>query len=266
MSKKVLAAILMVGLVPLVCAQSRFDGTWKYDLSTIQWIGHGEGHGEMLLHDGLYDCQRCDPPMKVKADGTDQKLNGNVTRDGMSVDAVNAKVADDRNLEVTYKKDGKIVRVEKRAVAADGATSTLTWTNYGKPDDTPRTGTLTFKRVAQGPAGTHLVNGQWRAVKLEGEAPIQSYRVTGNKVEMRTPKGDWYVAILDGPKARYQGDSQVDSVSVKMLNENTLQEQMTKKDKVVFVNTLTLAADGQSVEIATKSTEGPDVKIVARKQ
>lgn len=39
-----------------------------------------------------------------------------------------------------------------------------------------------------------------------------------------------------------------------------------EKDKIVFVNTLILSADGRAMEIATDSASGHDVKIVARKQ
>jgi len=105
MKKELWVGVLLFSAVSLALAQSPFNGTWKYDLSTIQWIGHGEARGEILLHDGLYDCQLCDPLLKVKADGADWKITGNAERDGVTVDAVNVKAVDDRNLEVTYKKD-----------------------------------------------------------------------------------------------------------------------------------------------------------------
>lgn len=265
MRKVVLLALLVCCPVLGAVAQSPFDGTWKYDTKTIQWLPtqsmpQGSARSQVLLHDGYFDYQRSKPPIKVKADGTDHAVAGFTDRD-----AANVNVPDDHNLEVTYKKDGKVVLVDKWAVSNDGNTFTLSTTDDRGTET--KHGKMTFQRTGPGPAGTHLVNGGWRAIALETDhPPVQSYTITGDQVTMSFPDGTSYTAKLDGSKAPYQGDSQVDTVSVRLFGR-TLEERLTKNGEVVIINTMTVSDDGQSMNITNdQGTRGPLVKIVARKQ
>src|SRR5215831_12701258 len=99
---------------PLAMAQSAFDGTWKFDLSTAKFPQKPD---EYLLKDGIYHCKTCAPPVEVKADGQDQKVSGHPYYDTMSI-----KVVDDRTIEETDKKNGKPVTTAKTWVSADGNT------------------------------------------------------------------------------------------------------------------------------------------------
>ncbi len=265
MKRAAFVAILIWCLAPLASAQSPFDGTWKYDLSTMEWIAQGKTHGEILLHDGFYDCQRCTPPFKVKADRTDQTISGTILGK-TKYDTVNVNVPDDHNLEIKYKRNGVVVYVEQRSVAADGNTSTMSWTYYNQPADGPEPGTLTFTRVSAGPPGTHLINGEWRAVQVQTDAPVQTYLVKGNEVTRISRGAVEYTAKLDGSDAPFSGDSQVDSVSVHLVDARRLEERMSYNGKTVLVNTLTVSQDGKSMEIVNVPTNGPITKIVARKQ
>ncbi len=74
-------------------AQSPFDGTWKVDMSSAQWSTKPNVY---LLQNGMYDCKTCVPPIKVKADGTDQKVTDPYS------DALSVKVIDDHNIENTF--------------------------------------------------------------------------------------------------------------------------------------------------------------------
>lgn len=242
-------------------AVSVFDGTWKYDLDTIQWIARGTTPGALLLHNGFYDCRTCVPPIKVKADGTDQKITGDPKHE-----TANVRVIDDHSIEVIYKRDGKVVHTTKRSVSPDGNTSTETWTDYDQPEGNSRTGTITAKRIANGPPGTHLLNGQWHAVKLNTTPPVQTYKVSGNQVTMTSQSGASYVATLDGPGVLYKGDPPADKISVRKLGDRKLQERITANGKVVVVNTLTVLPDGKTMEIMNEPTTGPTVKILARRQ
>ena len=102
MKKLFFAALLTLFLLPvLTMAQSAFDGTWKFDMSKVQFPKKPDSY---LLQNGMYDCKNppCAPPYSIKADGTDQKVTGDPYVDTMSV-----KVIDDHNVETTGKKDGK---------------------------------------------------------------------------------------------------------------------------------------------------------------
>src|ERR1035437_6961024 len=146
------AGLLALLLVPVVAmAQSPFDGTWKDDMSSIQWPAKPD---VFLLENGMFECETCVPPIKVKADGTDQKVAGYPYFDTLSV-----KVIDDHNVEDTDKKDGKVVETLKRSVSSDGNTLTVNWTYSGNPSGGTQAGTDTATRVAKAPAGGNPISG-----------------------------------------------------------------------------------------------------------
>ena len=61
-----------------------------------------------LLQNGIYQSKTCVPIINVKADGQDQSVTGS------SYDAaVSLEVVDDRSIEETEKKNGKVVAVSK---------------------------------------------------------------------------------------------------------------------------------------------------------
>ena len=100
--------LLVLLVVPMAAmAQSPFDGTWKWDPSSVQWP---EKPDVFLLQNGMFECKTCVPPVNVKADGTDQQVTGDPYRD-----TVNVKAIDDHNVEETSKKDGKVVVLAGRS-------------------------------------------------------------------------------------------------------------------------------------------------------
>ncbi len=93
-------AFLVGLLMPATArAQSPFDGTWKVDLKTAKFP---EKPDVYLLQDGMYHCKTCVPSVDVKADGQDHEVSGHPYYDMVSI-----KVADDRTIEETDKKNGK---------------------------------------------------------------------------------------------------------------------------------------------------------------
>src|SRR5260370_40844806 len=102
-------------------AESAFDGTWKFELSTAQFPQKPDVY---LLQDGMYSCKTCVPPIEVKADGQDQKVSGYPYFDTISV-----KILDDHTIEQTNKKDGKVNGTSKTTVSPDGDTLTFVFTD-----------------------------------------------------------------------------------------------------------------------------------------
>jgi len=235
------ACLLSVSV--LVMAQNPFDGTWKTNMSSIQWP---EKPDVYLLQNGMYECTSCVPAIKIKADGTDQKVAGDPYSDTLS-----AKVIDDHTIETTAKKDGKVVGTGKQSVSSDGDTLTINWTYSGNPSGGPQSGVSTAKRVAKGPAGAHLISGSWRTDKgdMSAESLTWSFKVNGDELTMTTRTGQSYTAKLDGKEATYKGDPGITSVSVKMLGKNTLEETDKREGKIVGVSKSTVSADGKTLKI-----------------
>jgi hypothetical protein len=194
----------------------------------------------------MYDCKTCAPPVSVKADGMDQRVTGHPYYNTLSV-----KVIDDRNVELTMKRDGNVVLTVKASVAADGNTLTQNWTDSGQPSGGPQSGTDTSKRVDKGPAGANMVSGSWRAEKSEASAAVLTwtYKVNGNEITMTNPTGQSYTAKLDGTEAPFKGDPGTTTVSVKMHGKDTLEETDYRDGKVIGIGKMTVAADGKTAKL-----------------
>jgi len=262
MRKLFFAGLSVLLMMPvLAMAQSPFDGTWKVDMSSAQFPTKPDVY---LLQNGMYECKTCVPSINIKADGTDQKVSGDPYQDTMSV-----KVIDDRNVETTSKKDGKIVGTSKNSVSSDGDTLTVNWTYSGNPTGGTQTGSFAAKRVAKGPTGANLISGSWRPEKAEASAAAitWTFKVNGNEVTMTNPTGQSYTAKLDGTEAPYKGDPGTTSVSVKMLGKDTLQETDKRDGKVIAIYANTVSADGRSMKItAEDKLLGRTTKFDAQKQ
>jgi len=263
MKKRLCFALLLPILTPaLAIAQSGFDGTWKIDLKTAQFPKKPD---EFLLQDGMYHCKTCVPPVDVKADGQDQKVIGDPYADTLSV-----RVVDNNTIEQTGKKNGKVVGTGTATVSADGNTLTTEFTYLGSPTGQPINGKFEETRVAKGPAGAHAISGSWRPAKMESMSEnglLFTYKVQGDTLMYSTPPGQSYSAKLDGTDAPYNGDPGTTSVSVKLVDKNTLEETDKRDGKVISVQRITLSADGKKLTIAVEDKlQGTTSQFVAIKQ
>jgi len=246
----------------MAMAQSPFDGTWRVDLKTAKFP---EKPDVYLLQDGMYHCKTCAPPVDVKADGQDQKVSGHPYYDTKSV-----KVMDDRTIEETDKKNGKMVAISKTWVSADGNTLMFEFTDSSATSGDPVTGKGEETRVAKGPAGSHAISGSWRMSKIDAlsdNAMTITYKVSGDILSMNSPTGQSYAAKVDGTDAPYKGDPGTTSVSVKRLDKNTMEETDKRDGKVISVARMTVSADGKTMTIAVEDKlHGTTSQFTAAKQ
>ena len=148
----------MLALAAVSSAQSPFDGTWKVDLNSTRLP---EIPNVIVLQNGTFVCSSCNPDVNIKADGTDQSLQGNNAFDTMAI-----RILNDTSFERTNKKNEKIVSVAKNIVSKDGRTRTVDFTQYPAASKEPVIGRNMFIRVAAGPAGSHALSGSWRTQKV----------------------------------------------------------------------------------------------------
>ena len=245
--KKLLLASLGVLLMTMpAAAQSVFSGTWKIDMNKV---GFPKKPDVFLLQNGMYECKTCTPPYKVKADGTDQPVSGHPYFDSVAIRVVN-----ERQIEETDKKNGKVVATSTSIVSADGKSVSFTFKDSSNTNGGPPvTGKGESALVAAGPAGSHAVSGSWRTIKLESlsdNATVWSYKVVADEITMTSPTGQSYTAKMNGPDAPMKGDPGVTSVSVKTLGKNTLEETDKRGDKVIGVLRMTVADDGKTAKVS----------------
>ena len=250
-------------LAPLMAlAQSPFEGTWKINVSTAQMPKKPDVY---LLQDGMYQCQTCVPPLAFKADGMDHKVTGYPYFDTMSV-----KVVDDRTIEQTNKKNGKVVGTAKMTVSADGNTATFVFSDSSATTGAPVTGKGEDVRVAKGPAGSHAISGSWRTSKMESVSDnglLFTYKVEGSVLKMTTPTGQSYEAKLDGTEALYKGDPGTTSVTIKSVSKNIMEETDKRNGKVTAISRSTVSANGKTMSIAiTDKLHGTTMQLTADRQ
>jgi len=243
MNKLLLSAVLLALSVPAI-AQNVFDGTWKFHLDDAQFPKKPD---IFLLQNGSYECKTCAPPIKVKADGQDQPVQGHPYFDSMSI-----KVIDDRTIEEVDKKGGKTVATSKTVVSPDGKTANFEFTDSSNTNADPVTGKGTATQVAKGPAGSHAVSGSWVTSKMENLSDnglTVTFKVEGDSLSMNNLTGQSYTAKLDGTEAPYKGDPGVTSVSVKSIGKNTMEETDKRDGKVISVARWTVGPDGKTMTV-----------------
>jgi hypothetical protein len=247
MKKFILVSVLGVVSIPgIVRAQSAFDGTWKVDLSSATAADKPD---VFILQDGMYECKTCNPPFKVKANGTDQAISGSPY-----IDTVAIKVLNDHAIEETDKKNGTVVTTSTATVSPDGKTVMYSFTDSSNTNGGPPVeGKGTATMVARGPTGSHPISGSWRMSKMESlsdNGAVWSYKVSGNEITMSTPTGQSYTAKVDGTDAPMKGDPGVTSVSLRMIGADTLEETDKRNGQVITVSRMTVSSDGKKAKIS----------------
>jgi hypothetical protein len=259
---KKLAWLLLLTPVLVSAQNSPFDGTWKVDMKKAQLPRKPQVY---LLQNGMYSCKSCVPPFEIKADGSDQKVTGHPYFETMS-----AKVVDDHNVEFTTKKGGKVVGTEKDMVSSDGNMMSSDWTYSGNPDGGPISGKDTMKRVAKGPAGANLISGSWRDEKTEDmsdSALTFTFKSNGNELMYSTPTGQSYTAKLDGGQSPYKGDPGTTTVSLKRINDRTIEETDYRDGKPINVVRITASPDGKMLTIdVNDKLQNSSSRYIADKQ
>lgn len=244
-----LAFLGLMTLSPLGIAQSVFNGTWRPDPQTFSPTRKPD---VVELANGVYDCQTCTPPYKIKADGQDQVISGNQFYDTLSVSAI-----DDRTVLRNAKKDGKTVIETKSVVSADGKTKTDVQTMY---DMAPRPIEMTShsSRVSAGSQGSHLISGGWRMTDrdVSNHAEDTVFKISGDTLSMSDRMGRSFSAKLDGTEAPYKGSDAFTSVSLKMIDNHTIEESDKKGGKVVKISRWSVNPDGKTMHVRFDDTQG----------
>ncbi len=261
MNKLLVSGLVVALLTPAaVLAQSAIDGTWKIDVNKAQMPKKPDVY---VLQNGMYQCKTCVPPFSVKADGEDHKVSGNPY-----FDTAAEKIVDDRTVEETLKKDGKVYETDKVTLAPDGKTGTVEFTS--NTSGAPVTGQVTIMRVAKGPAGSHATSGSWRTASIQSVSDSglsRTYKTERDSLSMTDPAGDSYTAKMDGSDAPYKGDPGITSISVKKMGANTIQETEKRDGKVINVTETTVAPDGKTAKIVVHDKlHGTTISFVANKQ
>jgi hypothetical protein len=234
-------------LLPILAwaAQSPFDGTWKIHLENAPLLQVFGRPRIMLLQNGTYQCISCDPRYNIKADGTDQPIQGSKS---LRTEAI--KVVDNKTVEMKTKIGGKVSTLEKVTVSADGKMRTEdTIYQAGKE---PGQVKVTYIRVASGPAGSHAISGTWRL--QESIAPAAITCKSSPNGLMMSVLGESYDVKFDGKDYPVKGPDAARTVSLKRVNDRSIDLTIKRDGKIVSVNHMTVSADGKTLTVKVETT------------
>ncbi len=233
------AALLLAPTAAL--AGSAFDGTWKLRPESVKTTGKAD---QFQVFEGTYTCSSCVPEVKVKADGNDQKVEGHDYYDTVAVMVMSPSV-----IHIVEKKGGKQTLSLNYEVSLDGKTLTGKFQDY--TGGQVATGTFTETRRAAGPPGSHRASGSWQPDRLHDvneAARTYAYQMTNDQFSMHW-NGQSYNAKFDGKQYPVQGDAGGTMVTVKRLNDRTIDETDHRQGKVTDEIRLAAASDGKTIEV-----------------
>jgi hypothetical protein len=226
-------------------AQSRFDGTWKMKMDTLQFSGPPEDY---LFADGMYHCKSCIPKVDVKTDGVAYEVTG------YSYDTLAVRILDDHAIKFTMKKAGKPHFECIETVSPDGQKMTEDFTNTMEAETV--IGKAGFTRVGNGPAGSHALSGQWRmdTVKNATRAgTLQIFQSAAGAMKISDGSASYEVR-LDGAD-HPQSDDVHSTRSMKLIDEYTLEETDRTDGIVSGGERWTISKDGKSMRVESSSTK-----------
>jgi hypothetical protein len=242
--------------------QSPFNGVWKVDLAKSQSSTKTYAY---LLQDNTYRCTTCDPPLDIRADGRDQKITG-----GPCYDTVSLKVVDDWTTLETDKRNGKTVGTSRMTVSSDESSATFEWTESCNANGDVVSGKDILSRITKGPRGSHAVSGSWqlsKRVNRSQNALVVTLKLEGDTFSFADPAGQGYAARLDGTDTFFKGSFSNTIVSVKRIDENTIEESDKQDGKVVEVTRFTLSADGKMMTVSMEDkVKGGTRQFICHKQ
>jgi hypothetical protein len=184
------------------------------------------------------------PEIKVKADGSDQKVEGHDYYDTVAVTVVSPSA-----IHMVRKKAGKLAASTNYEVSTDGNTLTVKFQDY--TGGQTAMGTFNETRRAAGPPGSHRVSGSWQPGQLQDvneAARTYAYEMTNDQFSMHW-NGQSYNAKFDGKQYPVHGDPGGTMVTVKRLNDRTIDETDHRQGKVTDEIRLAAASDGNTIEV-----------------
>jgi hypothetical protein len=248
---------LLLFLTSSVFAQSRFDGTWEMKMETLQFSGPPEDY---LFDNGMYHCESCVPRVDVETDGIDHKVTGR------PYDTLAVRILDDRAIKFTMKKEGRPFFECIETVSPDEQTMTEEFTNNMEAETV--TGKAGFTRVSQGPTGSHALSGEWQmqTVKnLTAAGTLTTYESTTGGMKI-SDGSQSYEARFDGKDYPVNGGSG-HTVSLKRVDEYTIEETDKQKGKVITIARMTVAKDGKSMIVESSDKQrGGTMTYTAQKR
>jgi hypothetical protein len=117
--------------------------------------------------------------------------------------------------------------------------------------------------------GANGTSGSWRInkVKVGENALTATYKSNGDELSMSEPTGENYTAKLDGKDYPIKGGYSYNSVSLKRIDDRTIEETDKRDGKIVGVSKMIVSPDGKKMTtVYTNKLTGGISTYIAEKQ
>lgn len=241
-------------------AQSPFDGTWQANLAQTKFSPKPLS---FYISQGWYHCDNtCNPPYDVAADGQDHPVSGH------AYDSMSVAITDPHTISVIAKKGGAVIFEQTRTVSADGKTLTVKTIDHPMSGGAPTTFETVGKRSGVVPSGVHATSGNWVVTKQSGSGTelTTTYKLSGDEFTMTAASGESYDAKLDGSDYPVKNAYGWDAVSLKKINDHTIEETDKRGGTVTDVSTIT--ANGKTITVVDndKLTNRTSTYVLAKQK
>jgi hypothetical protein len=253
-----LSCLALLSIAGIARAESPFNGTWKNDYAQAKFDPKPQ---VFYISQGWYHCVTCNPAYDVAADGQFHHV------DGQPYDEVSVTIIDDHNISFTTRKNGKVASESTRTVSADGKMLMVHTVSHPKDSDKTLTFDAKAKRDGMLRPGVQPTSGKWiiQSEKESDNAGLTTYKVDGDSISMTSPDGENYTATFGGGEVPYKGAYGFDTVSVKRIDPNKIEETDKRAGQLIEVNTITVNGKIMTIVSDNKVT-GRITKLVAHKQ
>lgn len=229
-------------------AQSPFDGTWVCKPGTIQFSKRPAVYS---LRDGMYECESCVPKIKIKADGQEYPVAGSPYFSTVAV-----RVVDGNTVEIKERQGERLVYSETDTASGDTLTQQIS--DSAAPSGEPVTAEETYRKLSSGPAGSSAISGSWQPESLKhiSENGITvTYQSMADGMKVTNPAGEGYTAKFDGKEYPVDGAPAHNTVSLKRVNDHTIEETDILSGNPHYRLRLTVLQDGKTMRIVENDME-----------
>lgn len=228
---------------------SIFDGWWRPDPHRY---GPDAPVVELVVGDGRFGCRSCRPPYEVPTDGEPHPVAG---QDGF--DSLAVTILDPRSLRRVARLRGRLVLDATATVGGDGSSSREVRLIANQEPHAVRMVAIS-RRVGEGAPGMHGLAGSWQPVEadLMDHEEDTEYRIAHGILRMRDRFGRSFDASLDGRPAPYRGDSRYTVVTVRWLDDRTIEETDLHDDEPVQVLQWRVEPDGVTMHVRFDDLHG----------
>jgi hypothetical protein len=255
--RTVTAVLLLVPMAAL--ASSPFDGTWKTRVGSMKVTGAPD---TFLIVDGVYTCSSCTPVIRIPADNEPHAVTGHPYYDAVAVMVVSPSEVD-----IVDSKAGNPVYTIVYTVSADGTILSARLTDRTHAQAAVEA--FTARRVAPGPGGSHAVSGSWQPDQLsEANDALRTivFVMTPADFSMQW-NGESYDAKFDGNEYPVSGDTGHTTVTVRKIDDRTVEETDRREGKVTDEIHMSASKDGKTLEVTDKDMQhGQTTTVTLDKQ